>query len=601
MTRLVNLHSRLSALGRRRAAARWAVGLSALALAVIAVLAVLFLVDWTFTLGKLDRVVTMLIALGVLAWAAKKFVMPWLTVQESELDLALLVERKQKIDSDLVAALQFESAEASQWGSRQLETAVIDYVVEFSADLQIPEGLDGDSLRRRGRTLAAVALGLVVLAALFPAHLKTFFARLMLDSRHYPSRTVLEQIVVNGQAFDWTAAYPAPIKCAYGLPLSFTVRTSGQLPDSARAELVGLSNGLSTTVELERQPAGEPTQAVYVGKLNKLVDSLTFSVLVGDAWTDEAQVLITPLPVVETRLIATSPAYARSEDSAPEPTGARQISVLEGSRVDLEVTCHNKTLVSAALSIEGKEFALKSVQQGTWRLDAAGTPLENITAPVRYQLQVVDEDGLKLEHAIEGFIRIKADQKPQITTDVVTRFVLPAAEPEVEFRVSDDHGIARIAAYVQAIDGEGNQLLTATGENTPPPPADPTQLKPLALMVRQLEQPLLKASLPLRDVYKLKLSAIRVQLPPPVADSETPPPMRTVRPRALVKGDQLKVTFEVTDYRGTSAGQSTVAEPIVLQVTDESGVLAAISESDERSAKQLDVIIKRQLGIGENK
>ncbi len=232
---------------------------------------------------------------------------------------------------------------------------------------------------------------------------------------------------------------------------------------------------------------------------------------------------------------------------------------------------------------------------------AAGTPLENITAPVRYQLQVVDEDGLKLEHAIEGFIRIKADQKPQITTDVVTRFVLPAAEPEVEFRVSDDHGIARIAAYVQAIDGEGNQLLTATGENTPPPPADPTQLKPLALMVRQLEQPLLKASLPLRDVYKLKLSAIRVQLPPPVADSETPPPMRTVRPRALVKGDQLKVTFEVTDYRGTSAGQSTVAEPIVLQVTDESGVLAAISESDERSAKQLDVIIKRQLGIGENK
>src|SRR6185295_1671191 len=107
---------------------------------------------------------------------------------------------------------------------------------------------------------------------------------------------------------------PAPLKCAYGLPLSFTVRASGQLPDSASAELVGKANGISKTVELERQPAGNVGQAVYIGKLNKLVDSLTFSVLVGDAWTDEAQVQITPLPVVETRLIATSPAYARSAD-----------------------------------------------------------------------------------------------------------------------------------------------------------------------------------------------------------------------------------------------------------------------------------------------
>jgi hypothetical protein len=35
-------------------------------------------------------------------------------------------------------------------------------------------------------------------------------------------------------------------------------------------------------------------------------------------------------------------------------------------------------------------------------------------------------------------------------------------------------------------------------------------------------------------------------------------------------------------------------------VTDESGILAAISESDERSARRLDEIIKRQLGIGES-
>jgi hypothetical protein len=33
-------------------------------------------------------------------------------------------------------------------------------------------------------------------------------------------------------------------------------------------------------------------------------------------------------------------------------------------------------------------------------------------------------------------------------------------------------------------------------------------------------------------------------------------------------------------------------------VTDERGVLASLMESDEKSARQLDAIIQRQLGIG---
>jgi hypothetical protein len=37
----------------------------------------------------------------------------------------------------------------------------------------------------------------------------------------------------------------------------------------------------------------------------------------------------------------------------------------------------------------------------------------------------------------------------------------------------------------------------------------------------------------------------------------------------------------------------------VLEISDESGVLAAISEADPRSEEKLTDIIKRQLGIGE--
>ena len=66
------------------------------------------------------------IAIAVGIWAYRKFAAPWLAKRESDIDMALLVERQNKIDSDLVAALQFESPEAKGWGSVRLEDAVID-------------------------------------------------------------------------------------------------------------------------------------------------------------------------------------------------------------------------------------------------------------------------------------------------------------------------------------------------------------------------------------------------------------------------------------------------------------------------------------------
>ena len=46
-----------------------------------------------------------------------------------------------------------------------------------------------------------------------------------------------------------------------------------------------------------------------------------------------------------------------------------------------------------------------------------------------------------------------------------------------------------------------------------------------------------------------------------------------------------------------SAGAN--SESIYLEISDESGVLNAISEPDERSEQRLDDLIRRQLGIGD--
>jgi hypothetical protein len=421
-------------------------------------------------------------------------------------------------------------------------------------------------------------LGALVL--MFPNHAAAFLNRLLLGSRHYPTRTVIEEIAINDQNVPVAPADAAPVKCPYGLGLRFKVHASGDEPEQGRVELTSTHSGLKTTVDLKKQSSAADGLVVYQGELPKLVDSVEYALYLGDAWTDPAQLDVIPLPIVETKLTPTPPSYARgAEKKTDAPEGARQIAVLEGSRVDVAIACRNKRLREATLRIGDETYAFKSTQASSapaqqWSLPLEGTPLARVAGPLRYEIHVLDEDGMHLEHPIEGFIRIRADQRPRISADVVTRFVLPTAEPAIEFQTTDDYGISQLLVHVQAVAGQGEQ----TGFESPPTePAEPEPVKTMTL--RALAAPLVHEQLPLKDTYRLKLT-----------------------PLGLKKGDQLKVTLEAIDYRGSDTpGQSALSEPLVLQVTDESGVLAAISESDERSARQLDAIIQRQLGIGESK
>ena len=71
-------------------------------------------------------------------------------------------------------------------------------------------------------------------------------------------------------------------------------------------------------------------------------------------------------------------------------------------------------------------------------------------------------------------------------------------------------------------------------------------------------------------------------------------------PLGLAKGDRLAVTLQVVDYRGSGQeGRATLSEPLVFQVTDERGILAAMAEADRESAGRLKTMIQRQIEVGE--
>jgi hypothetical protein len=633
-SRLATLRSQLASLRRARAGVRAATAWSAVGIAAVWALAALFLIDVWFQLPVPQRLVVMLLAAGGVGWAFWRFTRPLIGHSETDIDMALLVERQQEIDSDLVAAIQFEEPEAARWGSPQLESAVIDYVASVGRGINVFEGFSREQMWRRGGLLTLSLLAVVIAAIVAPAYVSAFANRLLLGSMHYPTDTRIEKIVINenpvldfegGETLGQSGMRPAGLKAAQGRPLKFCVLAAGDLPASGTVRVRSTGPARNrTSFELKRLTDGEARQVwlgyfgrgmdqiggtVFSGELPRLLEGVSYQVYLGDAWTDPATIQMVPLPIVETQLIPVFPRYAQTGRDSFDPTG-RQVAVLEGTSIKLAIESKNKKRLQSAwmtVKVGDETQRHELVQQGAdglrWSLAEEKSPLTNIRQELRYEIQVIDEDGLSLEAPLRGTIRIRPDRPPSGLADVVHKVVLPTAEPLIEYRATDDYGVATLALVVEverhavvpsatrpqpiAQAGSGGSAVAPAGE--PAESSTPDMTPAAAVPVEDhrydligVKEPLVGDRLPVQGKFALSLSPLK-----------------------LVKGDQIKITLEVTDYRGENdAGQPVGvvyrSDPLVLEISDESGVLAAISEADQRSEERLTDIIKRQLGIGES-
>ena len=564
--RLASLRERIDTVRRARAATRRTAALATLAIAVLAVAAGLFLVDWLLALPRSARGALLVAAAAALAWCYVTYVRPWLVVRESDLDLAILVEKQQGVDSDLVAALQFDSPRSTDWGSGSLRGAVIDYVAEFSREWKVPSHVANAAVRSRLGVLGVVATCLIAGVAARPDFARAFVNRLLLGSMHYPTRTRIESLAIGGKPVDLGRGSAAVAASPIGQPVVFDVGLAGVVPQSGQ---VRLRSAGGPEADLDLRPDAERPAGAFSARLPRLLESVEVEVLAGDAWTDPITLRVVPLPIVETELSAVAPSYARSADAGElPPRGARQIAVLEGSQVSLGVTCGNKRLQSATLVVDGTEHALRpGAKDGQWTLPTEGSPLARILQPVRFEVRVVDEDGLSPEMPVTGSIRIKSDALPQVFADMQTRLTLPEGSPRLDWTVGDDHGIRAVTLLVEPVLAQGSP--SGDGAATKPEPRTITVAEMPAVGWVGVE------SLPLKG--------------------STAIPLKTL---GLKKGDQVRVTLQATDYRGDAEGRTICGDPIVVDVTDEPGLLASLYESDERGARQLDAILERQLQTG---
>ncbi|MBM4003013.1 MAG: hypothetical protein FJ295_06945 [Planctomycetes bacterium] len=665
MSRIAHLRQQLHTLLETRRWIRRGAAYASLALAVCWALGMLFAVDLLFHLSRLQRLFVIAGAAAAVVVACRRFTRPLLRVQEDETDMALFVEREHQIESDLVAALQFESPQASRWGSVQLETAVIDYVAELGTGLDVFQGFSREALTRRGILLGFTLAAVLSVTIAYPTHVATFLQRLLLAARHYPTATRVQRVLINRtQVLDprLDGMTPHAYKSPQGQSLRFDVLCDGELPESGvlrissglvrgrsleltrlsldqrlarlrqaerrlsemiddaeailrdawRAEISGaIQLDAPSVADFVRQarlsrdaveecrdrlsdaisewPGPHAASAIYSGEMPRLVDAFQYKIYVGDAWTDPASVEMIPLPAVELRLEVTPPEYAREMEVSGSPA-ARQFAVLEGSRVDFSLAVLNhKQLEEAWIVVRQQPEPLRfpllphGENRKLWSLTDPESPFHDIREELRFDVQVRDVDNMTLERPLQGFLRLRTDRPPSGSQEVVHRVVLPRAKPKIEYRASDDFGIASLRLLIQvesaaavstgeAAVGAG-AATEANAQNAQPSEETPTKIIELLNSDRGIVR---GDDLPISDGQIVDLSEFN-----------------------LAKGDRVKITLEVRDFRGSLPGVSTISDPLVLEISDENGVYAAILEADQKSEKQLSEIIQRELGIGE--
>uniref|UniRef100_A0A7C4QM02 DUF4175 family protein n=1 Tax=Schlesneria paludicola TaxID=360056 RepID=A0A7C4QM02_9PLAN len=579
MMTLAPLRARLQTLRLARTVVRWGCALSQLALVLLGGWMLAFLLDWGLSLSFAGRAVVLGTWLLGMGWYLAARTLPILRHVEGLEDLALQVERRQRIDSDLIAALQFEAAAPGTWGSPRLTAAVVDYVAEFSQGLNVFDGFSWRPLPSRAGSAVVAVVAAVALAGAYPDHAAAFWNRFWLGSAHYPTRTIIRSVIINGESIPCYHSRPVRLRFPQGTPLRLRVEAEGEIPDEGRVEFRGLqtrhSGGWRLPRDRDRQHAGAegpaavagdpaakgapPDVAVFRLESQSLVESLRLRVLLGDATSDPVEIAAIPWPVIDVRWKLRPPSYAPDSHEEIAP-GSRQFAVLAGSGVAVELECLNKRLTSAELSIGGQRYPLRSEPQGdrtVWKLPT-GTPLDHITEPIPFEIVAVDEDGLSPDPRMQGHIRLRPDRPPRVAAAMVSRKVLPQAKPRISYGAADDFGITRVLMLLEITSVEGE-----------------TRREERIVWSRREGEP---RHINLRGDTVLDLSSYPLQ-----------------------KGDQVQIVLAAEDDRGRASPQRGTSEPLRLEITDRAGILAELLETDQQSARQLDAIILRELGIGGGK
>lgn len=555
MKRLLKVHAGLARLRLYRSTVRFGIMGSTVLSTLLWALVAAFVLDFGIRMDFLSRGIVLVALIAVAVVEIIRHLLPAVKVHESDTALAVMVDRRHSMHSDLVAAIQFDDEGRPQYGSTNLREAVIENTGRQAVGLTFLAGFSRKEFARRLLVFVITVAICLPLAVNFSGHTSAFFNRLLLGRAHYPTRTIIKEIRSPGET------------SPYAYPVTFEVRGAvrkGEMPESGQVQIEALSTGLETTIKLERS---KEDPSLYKGTLNRVLDDLDYVIYLGDAESYPRRLTLIPLPLAKLTMQVIAPTYA-SRKAPPQPKNPRQALVLEGSEV-IPIVTADKKLVSAILTIEKGNHVIHLKRRGEkFTLDrktdppskVTKNPLSSITETVRFEIQVKDTDGLSPENPIKGVVHVSVDLPPRVALAAYSQFVVPKAAPEVMFKAIDDYALDRLVLHRTIVRAEGKEEIP---------------LEPITFEVAGHEAVYEKS-------YRLHLGELKVD----------------GKPVNLQKGEQVVLAVEAVDFRGPLESKSRRSEKWVFEVTDQAGVLGAMDRLDEQMDKKLNEILRAQLEAG---
>ena len=505
-------------------------------------LAAAFVLDYGIGMDRLERGIVLVALAGVAVWTIRRFLVPALLVRESDAALAVLVDTAQGLHSNLVAAIEFDDDRRRQYGSEQLREVVVDQTGRSASGLNFLEGFSAGARRdltRRLTICVVTAAVCLVPGVLYSDHTGAFLRRLVLGEARYPTRTSIESVAVDSSGKT----------VAEGSSVTFVVRGGGVLPASGEVRVEGIASGAEATIELVADSA---VAGLYTGTLDRVLESLSYTVHLGDAYPVTRKLTVVPLPRVDLDMQVVVPKYARGK-VPPRSDNQRHVIVPEGSAV-IPVITASKPIASGTLTIEKDNRTFTLTRRGdALVLDDPNGPLARIDEMVRFGIRLTDTDGLSPENPVRGLVYVSADLVPRVGVVAYSRRVVPTASPELRYRAVDDYGLDHITLHVAVSDVDGKQ----------------TTLPP------QVIARINGKHAGWEGAYRLNLKNLNVQ-----------------------KGCQVSVAVEAVDHRGEFAGKARRSEKWVFEVSDRQGVAEAMDRLTEQMDRKLDEILRAQLEAG---
>jgi len=526
--------------------------------------------DALFKWPPVWRGVAMLLAAGVVAWLVARELRALIS-RETFIDWALFVERRHRLDCELVAALQFDSGAAATTASSGLKATVIHDALSLADQLDYRHAVSWDQARRAGGRAATVALLASALALAFPEHARVFAKRLLLGPDAYPTRTRIVRVAVNGRDLPFAAGGELPTSRVLAqTPTAVSVHCQGRLPEAGTLMLRGLATGDFTTLALRpgvAQSRSRPGTSEYAVASAALHEPVEYTIRLGDAEPLRGCIELLQQPIVEVLIEVIPPPHARHLLETAQYRDLH-LRILEGSAVNLLLrSANHKRLVSAMFAKAGDDatdqqsFAPADQEGYAWRLEAFASTVTPLRKDVSFTVNVVDEDGLSTAQPLRGSIQWQPDEPPTATLSTIHRAIVSHAQPTFAFYVSDDFAI-------------GQLLLHATRQREGETSEEAQRAPQLSVPIPLPHRPLLLTDEPHRGQWRLD-----------------PGPLE------LREGDRLMVTLEAFDYRGEWLGVSARSEPVELPVVNDRAVLETILQADGEAERLLTEAIDHELGV----